>query len=143
MKEHNMLESQTNVYVPTFMKILLFQAYCKQNIRLKLGNHKHTDADPRKYCAHKKSVRHFLLYEHLQIFWHGNTLTNKYCKTGVLEHTLLRTWFVSDCMYVSYLTRTVLLMLHVHEMRLYSRSYISQQDRFGYSSGGKIINYIL
>ena len=24
-----------NIYVPTFMKILLFQAYCKQNIRLK------------------------------------------------------------------------------------------------------------
>ena len=47
-KVHKMLEHQTNIYVPTFMKILLFQAYCKQNIRLKLGNHKHTDADTRK-----------------------------------------------------------------------------------------------
>ena len=35
MKVHKMLERQTNVYVPTFIKILLFQAYCKQNIRLK------------------------------------------------------------------------------------------------------------
>ena len=59
MKEHNMLERQTNVYVPTFMKILLFQAYCKQNIRLKLGNHKHTDNDPRKYCAYKKVCKTF------------------------------------------------------------------------------------
>ena len=47
----------------------------------------------------EKHVRHFLLYDHLQIFWYGNTLTNKYCKTGVLEHTLLRTRFVwSVCM---------------------------------------------
>ena len=55
MKVHKMLECQTNVYVPTFIKILLFQAYCKQNIRLKLGNHDHTDADPRKYCAYRKA----------------------------------------------------------------------------------------
>ena len=54
-----MLESQTNVYVPTFTKILLFQAYCKQSIRLKLGNHKHTDADPRKCCAFRKACKTF------------------------------------------------------------------------------------
>ena len=55
MKVHKMLECQTNIYVPTFMKILLFEAYCKQNIRLKLGNHNHPDADPRKYCAYRKA----------------------------------------------------------------------------------------
>ena len=63
----------------------------------------------------EKRVRHFMLYEHLQIFCDGNTLTNKYCKTGVLERTFLRTRFVMACMHVSYLTRTVLLMLHVRE----------------------------
>ena len=63
----------------------------------------------------EKRVRHFLLYEHLQIFLYGNTLTNKYCKTEVLERTLLRTRFVKACMHMSYLTRTVLLMLHVLE----------------------------
>ena len=63
----------------------------------------------------EKHVRHLLLYDHLQIFWYGNTLTNKYCKTGVLERTLLRTRFVKACMHVSYLTRTVLLMLHGHK----------------------------
>ena len=36
MKVNKMLGRQTNVYVPTFMYILLFQAYCKDNIRLKL-----------------------------------------------------------------------------------------------------------
>ena len=35
MKVHKMLERQTNFYVPTFIKILLFQAYYQQNIRLK------------------------------------------------------------------------------------------------------------
>ena len=35
MKVHKMLERQMNIYVPTFMKILLFQANCKQNITLK------------------------------------------------------------------------------------------------------------
>ena len=59
MKVHKMLEHQTNVYVPTFMKILLFQAYCKQNIRLKLGNHKRADADPRKYCAYRGGCKTF------------------------------------------------------------------------------------
>ena len=57
MKVHKMLERQMNVYVPTFMKILLFQEYCKQNIRLKLGNHKHNDADLRKYCAYRKACK--------------------------------------------------------------------------------------
>ena len=57
MKVHKMLERQMNVYVPTFMKILLFQEYCKQNIRLKLGNHMHNDADPRKYCAYRKACK--------------------------------------------------------------------------------------
>ena len=52
-----MLVCQMNVYVPTFMKILLFQAYCKQNIRPKLGNRKHTDADPRKYCAYRQACK--------------------------------------------------------------------------------------
>ena len=58
---NKLLECQTNVYAPTFMKILLFQAYCKQNIRLKLGNHKHkhTDADPRKYCAYRIACNTF------------------------------------------------------------------------------------
>ena len=32
--------------------------------------------------------------EHLKNFYYGSTLTNKYCKTGVHEHTLLRSWFV-------------------------------------------------
>ena len=35
MKVHKVLERQMNIYVSTFVKILLFQAYCKQNIRLK------------------------------------------------------------------------------------------------------------
>ena len=59
MKVHKMLEHQTNIYVPNFRKILLFQAYCKQNIRLKLGNYEHTDADPRKYCAYRKVCKTF------------------------------------------------------------------------------------
>ena len=29
MKVHEMFECQTNIYVPTFMNILLFQADCK------------------------------------------------------------------------------------------------------------------
>ena len=36
MKVHKMLRRQTNVYVPTFMQIRLFQAHCKHSIRLKL-----------------------------------------------------------------------------------------------------------
>ena len=32
----------------------------------------------------EEGVRHFLLYEHLEIFSYGNTLTNKYYNTGVL-----------------------------------------------------------
>ena len=35
MKVHKMLEPQRNVHVPTFIKILLFQTCCKQNIRVK------------------------------------------------------------------------------------------------------------
>ena len=35
MKVHKMLEHQRNVYVPIFINVLLFQTYCKQNIRLK------------------------------------------------------------------------------------------------------------
>ena len=65
----------------------------------------------------EKHVRHFLLYE--QIYEPTNVLirkyVNKYCKTGVPERTLLRTGFVKACMHVSYLTRTILLMLHVRE----------------------------
>ena len=37
MKVHEMLQPQANIYVTTFMQILLFQAYYKHNIRLKLG----------------------------------------------------------------------------------------------------------
>ena len=76
-KVHKMLEHQTNIYVPTLMKILLFQAYCKQNIRLKLGNHKHTDADPRKYCAYRKACKalNILIWKYLnkQILQNGST----------------------------------------------------------------------
>ena len=36
VKVHKMLGRQTDIYVPTFMQILLGQAYCKHNIRLKL-----------------------------------------------------------------------------------------------------------
>ena len=59
MKIHKILEHQMNVYVPTFIKILLFQPYCKQNIRLKKRNHKHTDTYPRKYCAYRKAYKTF------------------------------------------------------------------------------------
>ena len=41
----------------------------------------------------EKRVKLFLLYEHVQIFWYGSTLTSK-CKTGVPERTLQRTRFV-------------------------------------------------
>ena len=72
-----MLVHQTNVYVPTFMNILLFQAYCKHNTRLKLGNHKHTDADPRKYCAYRKACKalNILIWKYLnkQILQNGST----------------------------------------------------------------------
>ena len=33
---HKMLGCQTNVYVTTFMSILLVQSYCKHNIRVQL-----------------------------------------------------------------------------------------------------------
>ena len=33
---HKMLRCQTNVYVTTFMSILLVQSYCKHNIRVQL-----------------------------------------------------------------------------------------------------------
>ena len=59
MKVHKMLEHQGNAFVPTFIKILLFQTYCKQNIRLKSRNHEHTNTDPRKYCAYRKSYKTF------------------------------------------------------------------------------------
>ena len=63
----------------------------------------------------EKRVRHFLLYEHVQIFRYGSTLTNKYCKMGVREGTLLRSRFVKACIHEFdiRLMRTVLLMLHV------------------------------
>ena len=97
--------AKSKVQIPTYGKWRP-----KHGNRL-LGNHKHTDAEPKKYW--EKRVRHFLLYEQLQIFWYGNTLTNKYCKTGTFERTLLRARLVEACMHVSYLTRTVLLILHV------------------------------
>ena len=30
----------------------------------------------------EKRVKHFLLHQHVHKFCYGNTLTNKYCKTG-------------------------------------------------------------
>ena len=38
LRLHKMLECQTTIHVPTFMLVLLFQAYCKHNIWLKLKN---------------------------------------------------------------------------------------------------------
>ena len=61
----------------------------------------------------EKRVKHFLLNEHIKIFWYERTLTNKYCKTGIRERTLLKSRFVKPCMHVPCLMRTVLLMLHV------------------------------
>ena len=40
-------------------------------------------------------------------------LTDKYCKTGVRERTLLRSRFIKVCMHVSYLMRTVLLLKNI------------------------------
>ena len=40
-------------------------------------------------------------------------LTDKYCKTGVRECTLLRSRFIKVCMHVSYLMRTVLLLKNI------------------------------
>ena len=39
----------------------------------------------------------FFLNEQVQIFWYERTLTNRYCKTGVRERTLLRSCFVKAC----------------------------------------------
>ena len=36
MKVHKVWGHQTNIYAPTFMQILLFQAYCKHSTRVKL-----------------------------------------------------------------------------------------------------------
>ena len=47
---HKMLGRQMNAYVSTIMLILLFQAYCNHNIRLKLE--KHTE----NHYTYKKSV---------------------------------------------------------------------------------------
>ena len=65
----------------------------------------------------EKFVKHFLLYETPTniLIWF---LANTYRKMGVLECTLLRIRFVKTCMHVSCLTRAVLLMLHVREVRL-------------------------
>ena len=106
------------LYLPFAESKVQFATHRKWRLKLRnrlLGNHKHTDADPRTTVLIEKGIRYFLLYEHLQIFWYGNTLTNKYCKTGLLERILLRTRFVKAYMHVSYLTRTVLLMLHLRE----------------------------
>ena len=61
----------------------------------------------------EKRVKHFLLNEHIKIFWYERTLTNKCCITRIRERTLLKSRFVKACMHVSCLMRTVLLMLHV------------------------------
>ena len=41
-----------------------------------------------------KNRIYFLLHQHVQIFWYGGMLTNKYCKAGVRKRTSLRSWFV-------------------------------------------------
>ena len=61
----------------------------------------------------EKRVKHFLLNEHIKMFWYERTLTNKCCITRIRERTLLKSRFVKACMHVSCLMRTVLLMLHV------------------------------
>ena len=50
----------------------------------------------------EKRVKHFLLNEHIKIFWYERTLTNKYCKTGIRERTLLKSRFVKPCMHVMF-----------------------------------------
>ena len=55
--------SKTNVNVPTFRQILLFQAYFKHNIMQKLG--KPLMLTPKKTWLIEKRVRYFLLYEHI------------------------------------------------------------------------------
>ena len=57
VKIHKILGRQTNVYIFTTMQILLFQAYCKHNIRLKLE--KHAEVDPKKHYAYKKFSKVF------------------------------------------------------------------------------------
>ena len=42
----------------------------------------------------KKHVRYFLLNQHVPIFWYESMLTNKFCKTGECERTLLRGLFL-------------------------------------------------
>ena len=51
----------------------------------------------RRNFAYKKCVRYFLLHQHIQIFWYGNILKNKYRKTGAIECILLRSWLVKTC----------------------------------------------
>ena len=68
---------------------------------------------PKNTVLRKKCVRYFLLYEHVQIFWNRSMLTDKYCKTGVRERTLLRSRFIKVCMHVSCLMRTVLLLKNI------------------------------
>ena len=72
-----------------------------------------TDVDPKDNVLIEKRVSHFLLHEHVQIFWNGSTLTNKYCKMGVRECPLLRSRFVMACVHVSCFMKTVLWIVHV------------------------------
>ena len=58
LKVHNMLGCKMNIYVSTFMQIQLFQAYCKQNIGLKLKKQTGTDP-PKKHYAHQKACKVF------------------------------------------------------------------------------------
>ena len=60
---------------------------------------------PKNTMLIKKRVRYLLVYQHVQIFWYGSTLRNKYCKTWVRERTLLRSWFVKACGIILYFCR--------------------------------------
>ena len=60
VKIHKILGRQTNVYIFTTMQILLFQAYCKHKVRLRLTQ--------KNTMLIKNSARYFLLHQHVQIF---------------------------------------------------------------------------
>ena len=72
--------------IGTFLWAFLYKAEIRKTINALRLTQKHN-------ILFKKHVRFFLLHQHLQIFWYGSKLTNKYCKPWVGEYNLLRGWF--------------------------------------------------
>ena len=74
-KVDKILRHQANVYIPTFMLILLFQAYCKHNIRLKLKKLKHNETHPEKHYDYKnvfKTLSASLMRTNILIWRYAN-----------------------------------------------------------------------